>query len=505
LRHRRALAPLVAVAALSFFAVGCGCDNNKAQCKVDDDCAKMQCAKSQVPTCQARMCICTPDLQLGDIGRFSSMAVIGSTAYVSAYNNTWGDLMVGHVTPPGVVGNWDFVDGVPKSAPDLPNSHVRGGVMDKGDDVGAYTSIGASASSQPIVAYYDRTHGALKFASFGGVTWHTYVIDKGTAAPEGGDDVGRWASMTVDPNGLPGIAYSAWLNQGVSGQPESQLRWAQAKTPDPQSSADWDIVVVDSRLQSSDGSPPSTDMAVGPDMTMPSADMATGPDMATKPHELLPEGIALMASAARKSDGSPGIAYYDRTRGNLRYIEYSAAMHAWNKPVVLDGEDGKGNDLGDVGLYNSLAYDPDGVAHISYENATMDSLLYLNTQAKLREVVDDGYHPADEQTGDGLDSPVWHLVGDSSSIQLTAGRVVVAYQDSTVLELRMAVRNSDGKWQKSYVAGHAKPFTGAYGFYANLRISGAGNGLVSSYAINQLPELPSFYVEVFGVDLGIIQ
>src|SRR5207248_1965540 len=99
----------------------------------------------------------------------------------------------------------------------------------------------------------------------------------------------------------------------------------------------------------------------------------------------------LMATAARKPDGSPGIAYYDRTRGNLRLIEWNASTKAWNKPQVLDGEDALGNDLGDVGLYASLTYDGMNVAHISYENASKDSLFYYNTMTKMAELVDDGY------------------------------------------------------------------------------------------------------------------
>ncbi|HEX8950192.1 MAG TPA: hypothetical protein VF945_00030, partial [Polyangia bacterium] len=230
------------------------------------------------------------------------------------------------------------------------------------------------------------------------------------------------------------------------------------------------------------------------------------PDMAgtTPPDVLLPEGIALMASAARKADGTPGIAYYDRTRGNLRFVEWNPSTNAWNKPQILDGEDAMGNDLGDVGLYSSLTYDAMGVAHISYENASKDSLFYMNNKAKIPELVDDGYHPKDEQTQDGIDSPVWHLVGDSSSIQELKGTIVVAYQDSTVLMLRMAIRGADGKWTKQYVAGHAMPFMGSYGFYANLKVAG-GQGVLSTYAINQQMPIPSFYVEVFAVSLGLIQ
>ncbi len=100
---------------------------------------------------------------------------------------------------------------------------------------------------------------------------------------------------------------------------------------------------------------------------------------------------------------------------------------------------------------------------------------------------------------------MWHFVGDSSSLQTQAGRVVIAYQDATVSELRIAVRDTTGMWTKQYVAGHAAPFTGAYGFYADLQMQPGGQGFVSSYAINQQMDIPQFYVEIFGVDLSIIQ
>src|SRR5581483_11799320 len=171
------------------------------------------------------MCQCNPDVALGDVGRFSSMALGGPYAYVAAYNSTYGDLMIGHIAPPGVIANWDFVDGVPDESPDVSNSHVRGGVMTKGDDVGRYTSIQITPASDPIIAYYDNTHATLKFASFGVIRWHNHVVDKGTTGPEGaGDDVGRYACMSLAPDGTPGIAYTALVQKGMSGMPEGQLR-----------------------------------------------------------------------------------------------------------------------------------------------------------------------------------------------------------------------------------------------------------------------------------------
>ena len=56
--------------------------------------------------------------------------------------------------------------------------------------------------------------------------------------------------------------------------------------------------------------------------------------------------------------------------------------------------------------------------------------------------------------------------------------------------LRLAIKGSDGKWTKQYVAGHAMPFMGSYGFYANLKVNN-GQGVLSTYAINQQLNVPS--------------
>jgi len=45
---------------------------------------------------------------------------------------------------------------------------------------------------------------------------------------------------------------------------------------------------------------------------------------------------------------------------------------------------------------------------------------------------------------------------------------------------------------------------GSYGFYANLKVNN-GQGVLSTYAINQQMNIPLFYVEVFAVNLGVIQ
>ncbi len=476
-RRRRVLASLAMIVGLAMLAVGCGCDRKDQQCTVNDDCVLMKCDIGKIPACSANMCICTPDLPAGETGRYASMTIIGDNVYVAAYNQTYGDLMVGSVPGTGRVTNWAFVDGVPDEVPGTVGSHVRGGVSTPGMDVGKYTSITRTLSNEPIIAYHDQTNSSLKFASFGALRWHSHTVDVGGPSIEGGgDDIGAWASLTVDKEGKPGIVYSAIVHGNTtSGKAEGQLRYAQASVVDPQSPTDWTITVVDSRPL---------------------------PGVSADEDVLLPYSIAVMVSSARKSNGSLGVAYYDRERGNLRYAE-QGTNGAWTH-VILDGEASDGTNTADVGQYPSLTFDSVDVGHISYVDASQDNLLYVDTKDRVPVVVDDGYRNMDEMTNDGLPSPVFHLVGDSSSIKLAQDKVVIAYQDSTTGELRLALRDATMKWTTQRIAGHDDPFKGSYGFWAAAQVAGKGT-YVGSYAINQHAKPADYFVEIFFVDLGLQQ
>ncbi len=486
----RGLVTIIVVGVAAIQLAGCGCDKTSGQCIDNDDCAKMQCNAGQIPVCQTKMCACTPDIPLGQVGRYASMTYLAGTAYVAAYNETYGDLMIGSIAKPGVISNWDFVDGVPDQSPSLPGGHVRGGVSAPGDDVGQYTSISYTPAGDPVIAYYDATHAALKYASFGAIRWHSHTVDVGTGTPAtNGDDVGTWASLSLDKEGRPGIAYTAIVKTGTaSGMPEGQLRWAQAKTNDPQSASDWTVTVVDKRAV---GVPLNADLGAPPDLGMV---------------DVLPDVIAIMASAARRSDDSPGIVYYDRALGNLRYATLSGST--WTTSI-LDGQAANGADTGDEGEYPSLVYDAMDVGQVAYADAEHDSLNYINTKDLIPEIVDDGYRPMDETTTDGLPSPVYHLVGDSASLQLVAGKVVIAYQDATDEELMLATGSPgdgsmNGMWTTQKLAGHDNPFAGSYGFWATAK-AGSSGVYSGSYAINQQLAVPTYYYQVFFTDLGVIQ
>lgn len=500
---RRAQAGGVAVL-LPFVVTGAllvgvsGCADGSGSCTVDDDCAKKMCDPGQIPACsrgkKAGKCECVYDLPVGESGRFSSMVLLDGDAYVAAYSDTYGDLLIGHVAPPGRITNWQFVDGVPREAPADPKSRVRGGVANTGNDVGRYTSVAATPWEDPVIAYYDVTAGALKFSQFGAVQWRSHTVDDGIGSPDvGGDDVGRWVSMSLDSEGKPGIAYAAIVQSGTDGLPEGQLKWAQAKTPFPESSDDWTITIVDRRALGFNAATPG-------DMGAPEpTDMAPA---APAPKPLLPESIGIMASTARKPDGSAGIVYYDRVQGNLRYVEQTGGM--WGTPIILDGETSTGVDNGDVGQYPSLTYDTQGIGHVSYVDASRDNLMYIDTLNRVRSIVDDGYRMGEEMTNDGLPSPIYHLVGDSSSIQIVGTFPLIAYQDSTTLQVRLAQLKDDGTWTHRSLAGHDMPFKGAYGFYTAMRVKDS-RATVASYVINQQVMPPQFFVDVLDVDLGLIQ
>ena len=64
----------------------------------------------------------------------------------------------------------------------------------------------------------------------------------------------------------------------------------------------------------------------------------------------------------------PHIAYYDSGTGNLKYAVKEAGT--WDI-FIADGE------FADVGLYCSLALDPEGWPHISYYDRTNGNLKYV--------------------------------------------------------------------------------------------------------------------------------
>ena len=206
----------------------------------------------------AERCECDslPPLQVRDVARHSSIAVSGQSLFVSAYDGEHGDLVV-HTfdkrTTPPTLTKTQWLDGVPSTG------HVggdvngpRGGITDPGPNVGMYTSIASSPTGDLYIAYYDVDNGDLKFtARYGGpaAQWTTpMTVDGSTivgSAPSNGD-VGMYASIALDANGIPAIAYfrrgSYDAAAGAETGPSTALLYAVAKRTQPLTAADWVVV-----------------------------------------------------------------------------------------------------------------------------------------------------------------------------------------------------------------------------------------------------------------------
>ncbi len=108
----------------------------------------------------------------GDVGRFSSLAVINGKPAISYYDKTNGNLK--YVAASNAEGSaW----GAPQT-------------LDSDGDVGSHTSLAALASGAPGIAYFDATNGNLKFA----------VLNTGAALTTVAEDSG--------PASLPGFAFN---------------------------------------------------------------------------------------------------------------------------------------------------------------------------------------------------------------------------------------------------------------------------------------------------------
>ena len=459
-----------ATVALSM-APGCSCGDAPAKaCEVNADCGPDFCPPGELPFCIDNTCVCSSDIPPGRIGPYSDVATGGDgSIWVSAYAQTHGDLVVARVEPGRVpVESWEWVDGVPEGPVVVPDSKIRGGIEASGADVGMYTSIAVNQGGTPMVTYFDRDTGSLKFAAKVNDVWQTHVIQNGTGPTIGefGEHAGLYTSLTLrSDDGRPGVAYLAHIRDANGARAE--VRYASAQTAVPTSPADWQLWVVDTA-------------------PLPPQDPA-------RPNVYpLPEGLGLFIDSARLPNQAPVVVYYDRAAGDLKLAKFNAQTGQFALPVVLDGVNT------DAGWSPSVAVDQNGVVHVAYVGSTADDLKYITDEPnRTAEIVDDGYRIVGT-TVDGLPKPEFHFVGDDASLVLANGTVpMIAYQDATTQELLLATKNN-GTWTRISIAGATDPWPGAYGFFASTGLRST-DLVMSTWVINQ-PSADPFddnWVEVF--------
>jgi hypothetical protein len=450
---RRALAGAATVAVASSWAgCNCGVDQTTTPTSSSSDSGSSS-GGSACPGCTS--------LDPGLVGSYTSVAVAGDKLWVAGYSEgspddgySYGDLVVGLWD--GTKVAWQSVDGVPSDPPVDPKSYdvtgFRGGQTESGDDVGTWTSIAVDAKGNPAVAYFDRTHHALKFAQLDGAAWQISTIEGKDHA-----DIGRYAKLIAQGSGFV-IAYQ-WLGPGGdNGALASKVRVATTTraTPKP---ADWTFEdaavnpktpcrasycgegtkcvastkICTATLPKSQCNPACSSSQACVDNAGKPACAST---LSGGKLDAYPEAIGDYIALAANPKGGMGIAFYDRIHGNLG-VAWKAG-DTW-KTQVVDGANDKGKDTGDMGVGASLFIDASGTYHFTYIDGLTESLRYVawkdGALVSAPEIIDDGTGVAGKPFDDGH-----HLVGDDASLVVTSGgEVRVAYQDATVGKLRYAV------------------------------------------------------------------
>ncbi len=389
---------------------------------------------------------------LDEIGRYHDVAFNGGTLYVSAYDDSMGDLVYTELKDPTQTPSWQVIDGVDLTeSADMPGGY-RFGISDPGPDVGQYTSI-ALSSGKPMIAYFDASNGALKFAR-GPHPFDVITVDQGSDASV---DVGMYAALSLDSGGVPTIAYVA-SGMSAGDHYTAELRVAVAANDHPAAS-DWSISTVDSTNISCAGRCGGGSACIVPAMVngMPNVDPSTSTCVAvdaapcaatcsatqacinqtctdalqapTAPD--LVEGTGLFVQARRNSAGQLVLVYYDHEQGDLKMAVGSPG--AWQVSFI-DGND----PTTDVGQFATAALGSDDSVHVAYVDAISDRLLYKHVAGgavpMTADLVDDG-------TRD--DGP--HSVGAGANLALDqSGSPRIVYQDQQNADLDVAT--NPGAW-----------------------------------------------------------
>jgi MYXO-CTERM domain-containing protein len=419
-----ALLVLLAGALLS----GCSCGNSEVCAGADGECME-------------------GEVERGPTGRWSSLAVSSERLVAAAYEESLGDLVVIEIAGGGAA-EYTVVDGIPDGVvPTYSPDGYRRGVTEAGPDVGAFTSI-ALDGERALVAYHAQDGGQLRLAleSTGG--WLVGEVD--SDPDNDAARVGLYASLAVDSEGVPAIAYLATGVDDGDGGRLSQLRYARATSAVPAGPEDWEVTVLDELPISCAGLCSEGAACIAQDSgevcrwitTDCSEDCADGSAciagscraaVPAPPVYDIPRGTGLHARLVLLPDGRPVVVYYDREEGDLILL---AQQGGWER-TELDAGAGA-----DTGMWAAAMGDGSGVVHVAYQDALGDQLLYTTWRggsAGAVEVVDDGMRPGEWRS---------HPVGASAAIfRDSSGDVAIAYQDGATSDLMIA-RRLGGSWTR---------------------------------------------------------
>ena len=328
------------------------------------------------------------------------------TGAVEEFSNNWGKWLDMDQTPNGepVIAYYDVTHGAIGLATGTINSgavswshqEIDGYPNEQGldqGDRGAYASVAVDNAGTTWVAYYDASLKTLRYGmrADGASEWTLGVADNGSG---GSPDAGLFSDIALDSQGYPVVAH---YDQG-----SGALRVAH-----------WDGTAFSGQV-----------VDVGEDSEDESG--------------TLPSNTGKFASIAIV-DGFEYIAYYDAAGANLMLASGLPGNYAVE---VVDAD-------GDVGRWTSIAV-VDGIVHIAYQDVTGEAVKVASGSpgSWTRTVVDGG-----------------KMVGADTAILGSTNGLVVAYQDSYNNDILIATQNGDS-WNTQTLGG--VDGDGALGFHNEL-------------------------------------
>jgi hypothetical protein len=442
-------------------------------------------------------------------GKYSRVAVTLDEVLVSNYDSEYGDLVVARYKSDGSFVKLDYVDGVPAGGVVIANPDgPRGGTEELGPNVGTHTSIATDTTGNARVAYHDVENGALKVAIETDGGWATHTVDAG----QNNAVVGMFTDVVVAANGTIWVSY---LAHGITNAPgingaASALKVAKSRAPNPATSADWDLFVVDARAivdscNNSCGANQACVLQGGAGACLPTSDQCAENCSSTRTCVMSGAGAECLAAplppespevprarglySSIALDGSdPVVAYYDLVDGDVRAARVSQTGTA--TVFVVDGDgatvNGTAHKTGDVGRFPSVAK-VGADLFIAYEDASRHE---LRVWQGTTPGGNGSYTTIDTGAQPGRSGKLF--VGASTRLAKNTTTPVVVYQDASMNDLKLATP-AGSIWA-------ATPLStdGAHGYYADVAVE---NG--NAYIVSLLAELDGRGIERSRLGLTI--
>ncbi|MDG1551256.1 MAG: putative Ig domain-containing protein, partial [Candidatus Poseidoniaceae archaeon] len=244
--------------------------------------------------------------------------------------------------------------------------------IESSGNVGQYCSIAIDSNDGLHVSYQYGSGNKLKYAykASGSSSWSKTDVD-GTG--------GKYTSIAIDSNDKPHIAYrDSGGDLGYAEKTGSSWNWNPIV-----SSVDvgWTSIAIDTN----DDVHIAFYDTIGDDLHYVTGTLGSFVD--SNLMDISDAGGTTLDIAVSPITDEPGISYLNAHSDDLEYKVYDGS--SWSTTVV--------HTSGSVGRYNSLVYDSQGSAHISYEKNQADDLWYATDATG--SWVTKGIHEGSSSTG----------------------------------------------------------------------------------------------------------